>query len=213
VSRYGNYDWLPGAYAGRDVWVVASGPSMRRQFPRSDDGELDLSLLRGKICFVISHVILFVPWADVMVVLDSSPLQKLGRDHYSKSYRTITSMNTNLEPRGRVAVIKYSDRLCLEPQHGFWGNHSTGQFAISAALCSGAKTVYLVGFDCQANPGDGNFYDTQKVKGYMYSDIHERYARMAGGFEKFAPVKDRIVNLSPDSAIETFPKANLEDVL
>ena len=148
-----------------------------------------------------------------MVVLDSGPLQKLGRRHYDKPYKTITSRNTNLDPRGQVAVIKPSKQLSLDPKHGFYGSYSTGYFALSAALCARARNIYLIGFDCRATKENGNFYNTKETKGYMRSDPEGRYARMTAGFDKFIPHKDKIFNMSDASDITVFPKKSLNEVL
>ena len=214
-ARYGNYSWIPGYFEGEDCFIVASGPSIRAQFGREAcDGNwaFDFSPLKGKRVIVISHVLHFIPEPDIMVILDSSPLRTLGRDHYTKPYKTVSGRNTNFDPKGQVAVVNYSKKLNLDPKHGFFGSYSTGHFAISVALCAKASNIYLIGFDCRAKRDDGNFYNTKLVKGYARNDPEARYARMAKGFETFKDCGN-IYHLSCASDLHTFETILIDDIL
>ena len=218
LSRYGNYDWMQTAFSGEDVYVLASGDSLNHTFPGKKGKGPDFSILEGKNVIAINHTLQFAPHAKVWTFLDSGVTNKMGRDHYSKPYRTVTSNAANFEPRGNVSVVRTisstiygkagSACLSLNPADGLWCNYSTGIFAISIALSTAARKIYLLGFDGQCTTNKPNFYDTQKVVGYMRQDHPGRLERMLKLYSVFHPVRDRVVNLNPGSAIDTFDKAD-----
>lgn len=92
--------------------------------------------------------------------------------------------------------------------HG--GNSGAGAISLAAHL--GARRIVLLGYDCQHAP-DG--------RRHWHGD-HPKQLRNAGAVERwpeqFRAVRDRlsgveIINASRASALDMFPRADLEDVL
>lgn len=208
-ARYGNYDWLPNCWKGQDAWVVASGPSLLSQFGNPPD----FSELKGKNLIVTNHVIIDIPFANINTYLDPGVLQKLGRDQYDKPYKVVTGKNCNLEPKGSVAIVRFNQRLSVNPAEGFWTHYSTGVWSLSVAMATGADRIFMLGFDGTCSPDKPNYYDTMKRTGYMRSDHDVRLERMLSKYDPFIIHKHRFINLTPRSAIEHFPTGNLEDYL
>lgn len=89
--------------------------------------------------------------------------------------------------------------------------NNSGQAAINLAIELGASPIYLIGFDLQGNPT--NFHD-----GYPTEASPDAYEAFRESIDRFVPEKAKeygveVINLSPDSSLTIFPKANFDEVL
>lgn len=107
---------------------------------------------------------------------------------------------------------------------GIYGRYLSGIWAISLALMLGFKTIYLLGMDgCEIEgkthfyadlvKGDKKFHGVGKaVKGTYNCSEYNNLARL--NEERYGPIKEllekdssiKIFNVSPNSAINVFPK-------
>jgi len=92
-----------------------------------------------------------------------------------------------------------------------WKGNNSGQAAIELAIELGASPIYLIGFDLKGTPT--NFHD-----GYPVGASMNVYEGFIDSIEKQIPDKAKehgveVINLSPDSELQTFPFANYDQVL
>lgn len=210
TERFGNYDWLRGHFDGRDVFVVAAGPSLKG---------FDFDRLRGRAKVIINDMALFCKPEpnDIHCWLDHSVTQRLaksmGPNFYEWPCRIVNGPGTHLRPGGKVAVVKVNkNRFSFDfEREGVFEVLNTGMFGLSLALIAGAAKVYLLGHDC-GGP-ELNAFDTKEVKGFLPVAI-SHYETFAKHYSKYAKAgATNIVNLSPISTIDSLPRADVDSVL
>jgi len=103
--------------------------------------------------------------------------------------------------------------LSLDPRQIVTGRNS-GYQALNIAVLAGAKTVILLGFDAREPSTDGKthwFGDHPRREPIaVYAEYRKAFSAGAGAIEAAGV---RVVNCSPGSAIDAFPKMELEDAL
>ena len=95
--------------------------------------------------------------------------------------------------------------------------HNSGCGAINLALCLGAATVYLLGFDCKlGGQGESNWHTRtiEAPNAGVYPYFIEGFAAIARDLARVFPGA-RVINCTPDSAIPTaiFPYVPVDEVL
>lgn len=112
---------------------------------------------------------------------------------------------------------------------GFYSKELAGVWAINFALRCGFKQIYLLGFDSCSINGHTHFYDDNPEigkyqwqgqihygigfdeRGYYRTGVYNRPKKLNQfWFKPFENEKDKIINVSPNSAIDTFEKWNYE---
>lgn len=126
----------------------------------------------------------------------------------------VSSLDRNLLPETlNIKRLKrdYRPGLSFKPDTICW-NHNSGAAAINFAILAGAKRILLLGFDM--NPQDGrthwhNAYSSNTLRA-SFNRFLSKYPALAADAKKN---KIEILNISPNSALDCFPKMELKDVL
>lgn len=148
---------------------------------------------------------------------------RFGLERYCDAGGELWSICRDLYPRDDVGFVK---KMYRRPQ-GLWpaslglgfGGHS-GCAAVNLALQMGAKCVYLLGCDCKANPRvSKNWHDSYKVTELRPENAAQLFEKFREGWRAVStdlPVRfpgRRIINLGPDSALDYFPRGDLNKCL
>jgi hypothetical protein len=105
----------------------------------------------------------------------------------------------------------YKYGLSTDPSTIAW-NWNSGAGAINLAILAGAKRILLLGFDMKDQDKKTHWhteYNSATLRG-TFRRFLKRYPQIAAD-AKAAGVE--VLNVSPDSAIEVFPRVSLQDVL
>ena len=87
--------------------------------------------------------------------------------------------------------------------YGGKGTYLTGVLALSFAIAKGFGPIYMLGYDCKNIDGKNHFHDHSRPK-----DAFSHSMKL------YEPLKnENIINLGPDSDLETFPKKSIDEVL
>ena len=93
---------------------------------------------------------------------------------------------------------------------------NSGYQAINLAVHFGAKRIILLGYDMKSGPGGELHHHPDHPTGMNNPDAGN-YARWIKNFATMEPDLNRagveVINCTPGSALECFPRAHLEDVL
>ena len=148
---------------------------------------------------VVNTTYQLAPWADALFALDIE---------WWKTYINDVKLVFNGKLLSANTVNKGEDVLCVQEALNY-GN--SGAAAIAAAFTGGAKRVIMLGYDCQHT----------NDKSHWHGD-HPKHLGNAGRtelwHEGFAKIAERyghkdIVNASRVTALKTFKRMSLEDVL
>ena len=211
----------------KDVWIIGGGMSMSEEFDIPDsivksvlEGKEKPSIyskyllpIQSKIVIGINAAYLIGNWMDVIFFGDD----KIWNEHKKGllAYPGIlVSCNKMFEkvPNLKVSYIKMDKNnkygISDNPNIVRW-NDNSGAAAINLAINQGAKRIFLLGFDMNADKGTHwhNEYIQKKIpfKRHLigYPQIAEDAKRM--GVE--------IINLSQNSSIDCFKKDTVKNVL
>lgn len=213
--------------------VLGGGSSLTR----AQVGLVSAAHLAGAVnCIAVNDAYLWAPWADVNYFADSQfwewqsagiekPLIGLTADQVRERFVAFPGQKCSIQNSGaniKDDAVHILRNKSFPAQHGVGlsadpgaliSGRNSGWQAINLAILAGAKTIVLLGFD--GRPGSDG-------KQHWFGD-HPRptpaafYEAMRKAFSAGeAAIKDvgvRVVNCSPGSAIDSFTKMDLAEVL
>ncbi len=196
-------------WSDRACIVAATGPSL--------DAEVALKCRRS-FCNVIAvnDAYRLMPWADLLYACDSpwwdhhkgapsfrgerwSSHDSFGND---KS-RAAEKFGLNLVPG------KAGDGFCYDKTHIHYGGNSGFQ-AINLAILLGAVRIVLVGFNMKSIGGRSHFFGDHPGRLHR-STKYERFVSFFVKAARTLPPGIEIINATPNTALNCFPKMRLED--
>ena len=207
-------------WRGETVAIVACGPSADKH---------DFSVLRGcvKVLAIKEAYLKLVPFADVVYGCEApwwqhvkglpgfKGLKLAYSDARLDEYRDIRRFKLRANTGRRAHVQAHLDEIILdEPGTIGAGGHSGFQ-ALNIAAQFGATRVMLIGFDMHAG-GGVHFYGRNRWQRANNPDnsVFPRWiASMERASETLGAAGVQVVNCSPVSAIQSFPKKSIADAL
>lgn len=205
---------VPRDWPGEPVAILASGPSLTRE-------QADLVRGRCRVIAVNNQGITFrneqgeevpavAPWADVLYASDFK-----WWDHYRQSLKFEgLKVTIRTSPFKEVNYVLQSPQLVYDerPEYLVSGGNS-GYQAIHLATHFGSDKIILLGYDMKY----------QGKKKHWFGDHPKRlntngnFVGWLQAFARLAPVlhkkRIQVVNCSPSSALDVFPKKDLEEAL
>jgi uncharacterized Rossmann fold enzyme len=198
-----------GMLAGKRVFVIGSGPSLK---------DFDLSRLNGEETIAVNHTI--EHYRDCKYHLFGDPrVYDYVKDIYKDFKGMIfASHHANLEEIERkdsrmVVFAKNWNRVtdCIED--GLYSDFNSGMEAVNLALVMGAKEIYLMGIDFCANEGEYYFYGRPKWFTQATEKVDKLLDSRVKFWDKFAAYRGRIFNCSKISRVKQFEYRDIEEVL
>ncbi len=186
---------------------------------------------RGVRCVAVNDSYLVAPWADVCFASDSHwyVWQQEGRDKpvlgltaadvrarwesFAGQRCTIQNSGANVTDE-RVHMLRNREGmgLSVDPQVLVSGRNS-GFSALNLSVLAGAKRIILLGFDgAPAADGKTHFHGGHPRQTPTGAYPYYRQA-MSKAENALLELGVEVLNASPGSAIESFRKVRLEDVL
>jgi len=227
----------PRIWENGECWIIGGGPSIMRQFHIPEnvieavrEKRLPLSAyspymesIHSKHIIGVNMALQLGNWVDFCFFGDDGWF----RDH-RKELAQFTGVKVSCAPMfckntyhaDNGERIKY---LAQDPKksHGIsevpytvcW-NANSGAAAISLASHLGAKKIVLLGFDMQLDPNGNSHWHKEYQMNPAKRSVFPRHLR---GFPIIAADAKRmgieILNASPESAIDDFPKMTVEAIL
>jgi hypothetical protein len=227
---------VPNIWEGSDVYILGGGPSLTKQFDIPDSvvesvvnktsspnvyspymSKLhDKNVIGINIAYMIGNWINMVFFGDIGFFLRNEG-----------GLAEFPGLKITCHDRVRVNWVKYlpadsSKRIGLSENPGTvcW-NYNSGAAAISLAAHLGAKRIILLGFDMKESATGINHWHDQynrigavNSKGRPIITPYETHMKGFPWIRKDALRRGiEIINCCPDSAIESFPKCNLKEIL
>lgn len=188
-------DFITGRFSGRDVHIVASGPSL---------AGFDYSYFQDKTVIAVNHSYKKTPF-DFKVFSDRSFVRKEDPASIDNGF-SLCPAKAHGET-DKVINFAYSSQYQEEPGP-VYGMGSSGLVALTIALQGGASRVFLWGYDYTFQVKDGQTVHhatqgefmhrvTQPAQKVIYETVIPRF--------RVYPA-NRVFNMSPESAIPYFPK-------
>jgi hypothetical protein len=185
-------------------FILGGGPSLK---------DADLSLIKNEYIIGINEAFRLGTFINTWLFCDSS-FYKNHREDIQKWPNSIVSCAGAAKNNKKVEYYQRCKKhiICFEPGKLAFPNGmaNSGATAINLAIREGFNTIILLGFDMQFVNGKANYHDYYKKKNSR-QDIYNRFMLH---FEAIAKETDKtIINATPNSALNCFPKIELEDLL
>lgn len=188
-------------FIGKPVIVVGGGPSLRG---------FDWNRLKGL------HTIgcnFSCPEPEVSISHDATFVRPAPRgcmEEWLKVPGLHVHVNRQLQaPVPGVIFLNHLKEYSDDYAKGIMAGSNCGIAAINLADCLGARSIYLIGFDMKGENGQSaNWHDRYKRK--SNERIYDRYIKDFGGIA--GRVRALVVNLTPDSRLECFPRGDLSQL-
>jgi hypothetical protein len=225
---------VPKIWKGGDVWILGGGPSVIQQFYMPSDivsqvleGKLPVSAyspymepIHKKHVIGVNAAFEIGTWIDMVVFGDSKYFV-----NHRKKMALFPGLRVGCTPAARTASwAKELDRdgkkpygLTMNPTKVSW-NGNSGSAAINVAVHTGAKRIFLLGFDMKLAGGEKHWHRVySKGKPIKRVGIQLPFPKHLVGFPAIKEDADKlgvqIFNVCPDSAIKEFPKLTLKEAL
>jgi len=234
---------VPRIWEGGDVWIIGGGPSVTKQFDIPDNVVQDvmkgisppsiyspyMQKLHDKHVIGINVAYLIGDWMD-MVFFGDNKFFMIHRERLAQWPGLKVSCHGSAEDYNWVKFLPrdtaHGRGISDNPKTVAW-NANSGASAISVAANAGAKRIILLGFDMNTNGTGDQHWHTLYKKGMPVAGVvagNKRdpkmnlpFHRHLIGFPQIAKDAQRrgiqIINASPDSAIQEFPKYTVKQLL
>ena len=194
--------------------LIGGGPSLTPQ-------QVELvSARRALRVIAVNDAYRLAPFADICYFADS---EWWGWHKDRPDFQAFAGQKCSISDSGgnikdpAVHILRnangrgHSFGLSLDPKQIVTGSNS-GYQALNIAVLAGAKTILLLGFDAREPTGKTHWFGDHPKREPIAAYAEYRKAFSAGERAILA-AGVKVVNCSPDSAIDSFPKMDLEDAL
>ena len=197
-------------WAGQRCFLVGGGPSLK---------DFDWNLLKNELWIGINAAWIYaVP--TISLTQDQRCLRLFSKPPYRERWYKLPC-KVHKWPHQVKGNENYKDVIPLNKapnktwgktlEHGIYPASNAGLSALNLAEILGADPIYLLGFDMKkSNDGENHFHDKYRDSWKQPAKVYEHFAR---DFSKICCyLKSKVINLSPDSALDCFVKQNLKDI-
>lgn len=202
------YDNPPVDWSGEIAVVIGAGPSLTRKQCRAAQG-------RAKI-IAVNRAVEWAPWADVWYFCDYrfSQWHAKAIADWPRELWTLENRRLRNDRWPHLRCLKnFGDGGPMQCGPGVVNYRNGGAQAIQLAHKRGARLIVLLGFDMK--PGAGGrrqFHDPHPIADapIVYETV--MLPRMAELAESLASRGATVINATPLSALQCFPKCDIESV-
>lgn len=195
-----SYYRVPRMFEGETVAVLASGPSMSQEVADA---------VRGIPCIAVNDTFRLAPWAAILYAAD----RRWWLANPDAMEFPGVKIASPVGPGGDVKVLRQSGSVGFDPNPSMVrSGGNSGYQAVHVAIQAGAKRILLLGFDMHGTHFFG--LHTKKAEGRALGNPNEQKFRV--WIDRFGALRNRgaeIINCTPGSALDAFPKMSLDEVM
>lgn len=199
--------WFP-RWAGETCVIVASGPSA---------SDVPIEQAKGAARFIaVNRSIDLCPWADVWYGCDFEWWKSVGGGVDFAGLKLSVDRRATREQWGimKVDCRRSDDRLFLDPLNTIGWAGNSGFHCLNLAVQFGCKKIILVGFDMTVEQGLHWHGEHPAGLNNPKRGNVARWRRATDNAAKvIAGAGVTVINCSPVSALENYPKMGFEEAL
>lgn len=206
-------DLTDGAWKNKSVFILGGGPSLK---------DFDPSVLAGEATLGLNMSFLHNPTATL--IFDKRLMERLSTDRSWITYQgwkvwlnsEDKGLPMNAFPETRqlreYTIDPYTHHWPSRLAEGLYRGNNAGTAGICLADVLGAEVIYLLGFDMRVEAGKpANWHDYYPEEWAAKEATMKTYRKDIGSVARW--LRARVVNLTPESALDIFPKDTLGHVL
>lgn len=219
-------------WTGKTTVLIAGGPSLALD----QIAQVEAARAADRIRVIaINDAFLWAPFADILYAADSQwwlwtqkgtakPGIGLSAKQVAEKYEAFPGERCSIQHAGayvtdpRVHKLKnlhfphHGDGLSLNPRYLVTARNS-GYQAINLAVLAGSRRLLLLGYDGRAaNDGRSHWFGEHPVP--TPAVVYEHFRKgFSAGEKHLAQAGVTVLNCSPGTYIDSFPKVSLQDAL
>lgn len=200
---------IPKKYEGREFIMFATGPSLTEEVIEQIRPHKDRFVMFG-----INDSYRLVDYLDEHYACDGKWWRQWGAD-FREKYPTLSSWTyegaKEFAEKHNLNTTRgqHKKQFSLDPNLIHYGANS-GYQALNIAYLMGGSKFYLVGYNMQPVGKKGHFFGNHPPG----LNSNSPYKLFRDNYNTIQPeISKLIINCTPNSALECFEKANLEDIL
>lgn len=197
-------------WAGKTIVCIGSGPSLTQE---------DCELVRqsGHIAIVTNTTFRIAPWAHALFAFDVK--------WWDEYHEEVSKVFKGRKFGYSTPCIRYGAESLFH-EAWFHSFSNSGACAVGLAVASGAKKIIMLGFDCQKTDGKVHWHADHPARmsginarkrwpeGMNNANSIKLWPRQFKAVADYAKERGvEIVNASRETALDCFPRVNLQDVL
>jgi len=213
VSQDIDFWTVPKEWKNQTAVIFASGPSLNQS-------QIDYVKAAGVRTIAINRTLAAVPWADVHYFADYKFWRWIDREQefpdyadIRAAYRAFTGHRITIADAKTDALHLrrgHQRGLSLNPEELCTGNNS-GYQAINLAFLFGAQRIILLGYDQAAM--NGRTHHHRQHPSATNPDVYDAMLECWPFIADAIKGKAEVINCTPGSRIESFPKVALNEAL
>lgn len=229
---------VPKMWEGGECWIIGGGHSLPYQFDipidiikKVCDKKTPVSVysdymkaLHDKHIIGVNNAYQIGEWIDILFFGDGS-WYLVHKDKVAQwnGIKVSCAVRFNGNKETTKAGIKFlpknsNHRYGISPNgNAVSWNHNSGAASISLAAHLGVKRIYLLGFDMRRINEVTHWHGGHRPVDIKGKKILPPFKRHLIGFPAIAKdakrMKIEIINVSPDSEINVFPKVSLKEII
>ena len=193
---------MPRLHPNQTIVILAGGPSLSQEA---------VSQSRHLITIAINDSYLLGPWAGYHYFCDKKWYEWHKESYEYKAFQGVRITQDDIDDP-KVLRVKgaHKDGLSESPEVIHYGSNSGFQ-ALNIAYLLGAKRIILLGYDMKiAKSGKAHWFGDHPDK--VRSNYQSWWSRFSVVADQLKG-KVEVINCSPDSALQCFPKMPLSEAL
>lgn len=195
VSTYKNL------HAGKNLFILASGPSLSQQ---------NLSLLKNKLVMGLNRSILIYPDPYYQCVFDHRLF-----DMYPEELKKVRQIFTLEDrPLGLPLKLLGGEGFSWDLEKGIYSGYTISYFALQIAVYMGFKKIFFLGLDLKHEGPKTHFFgQDQQTINHEKTEFPRMLKMLSHGSNVLAQSKVEVYNCSPDTTLEAFKKMEYIDAV
>lgn len=214
----GGYGEVTRAWAGGVAVCIATGPSLTA----TQVEQVRAARADGRVAgvIVVNDAYLIAPWADVLYYADAGVNDWLAWHRDRPEFKAFAGQQCmvdvdrpHLKPQDAPVLLRFAPGCGLSTDPGgICGGMNSGHQALNLAALSGAATVLLLGYDGKRGEDGRAHFFGQHPDGTEppYKEVVANMRAIANDAQARGI---RIVNCTPDSAIDCFERGKIGQAL
>jgi hypothetical protein len=185
------------------VFLIGGGPSLRG---------MPLDLLARRATIAINDVGVHVPWATALFSLD--PDWIVHRRSFVAAFKGERYLAAPAHIPRDIPGVTYMDRMeavgLSDDPRTIHNGGTSGYGALNLAYLKGAKFIVLLGYDYCTVDGRRHWYDGETSSSWDQAVLDQWAAAFRSTTAQLRAKGVTVVNASPISRVDAFPKLSLE---
>lgn len=195
---YENIGDFKNLHEGKNVFILASGPSLAKA---------DLSTLSRRIVIGLNRSSLIFPDTHYHCTMD----ERLFREYEDVLKKSRYLFTLEGRPFGVPMKLLGSEGFSYDLTKGIYSGYTVSYLALQIAVYMGFRKIFYVGLDLKHQPGLTHFFGKDSVSANHENTEFPKMIRMLHHAAKeLSNSHIRVYNCSPDTHLECFERVSLE---